>query len=343
MPKFSALFIALAILLMQATVAPLVVAATPETSDAFAFNKRLGVGVNLGNALDAPKEGDWGVTLDSKYFALIKQGGFSHVRIPVRWETHCQEVAPYSIDAAFMDRVDWAVRQASANGLAVVLNMHHHEAFEKDPDGQKLRYLAMWKQIAEHFKSAPQTVAFELYNEPAKSFSDSKWNLFAADALHVVRQSNPGRTVVIGPVNWNSIDALKGLVLPADNNLIVTVHYYSPFHFTHQGAEWIGAESNAWLGRKWTAAPDEESQIAVDFLKAKAYGLDHHVPIYLGEFGAYSKADMESRALWTEAVRKQAASDGFSCSYWEFCSGFGIYDAAAKQWRKPLIDALISK
>lgn len=33
--------------------------------DPFAQNARLGRGMNLGNALEAPKEGDWGVTLKS--------------------------------------------------------------------------------------------------------------------------------------------------------------------------------------------------------------------------------------------------------------------------------------
>ena len=35
-----------------------------EAPDAGAANKKLGRGINLGNALEAPKEGEWGVTLD---------------------------------------------------------------------------------------------------------------------------------------------------------------------------------------------------------------------------------------------------------------------------------------
>ena len=27
--------------------------------------------------------------------------------------------------------------------------------------------------------------------------------------------------------------------------------------------------------------------------------------------------------------------------YWEFCSGFGVYDAAAERWVQPLKDALL--
>ena len=33
--------------------------------DTFDYNRRLGQAVNLGNALEAPHEGDWGLTLKS--------------------------------------------------------------------------------------------------------------------------------------------------------------------------------------------------------------------------------------------------------------------------------------
>ena len=63
--------------------------------------------------------------------------------------------------------------------------------------------------------------------------------------------------------------------------------------------------------------------------------------VFLGEFGAYEKADMTSRAKWTAAVVKEAESRGFSWAYWEFGAGFGAYDRQAKTWREPLMKALI--
>ncbi len=41
-------------------------------------------GINLGNALDAPQEGAWGVTLEEKHFAMAKAAGLDHIRLPVR-------------------------------------------------------------------------------------------------------------------------------------------------------------------------------------------------------------------------------------------------------------------
>src|SRR5438094_3837977 len=94
--------------------------------DAFYFNRLLGRGINLGNALEAPKEGDWGVTLKAEYFKAIKEAGFQTVRLPVKWSAHAKAEAPYTIDAKFAERVDWAVDQALANKLNIVVNVHHY-------------------------------------------------------------------------------------------------------------------------------------------------------------------------------------------------------------------------
>src|SRR5262245_45593506 len=49
---------------------------------------RLGRGMNLGNALEAPQEGEWGVRLRAEYFSAIKKAGFTTIRLPVRWSAH---------------------------------------------------------------------------------------------------------------------------------------------------------------------------------------------------------------------------------------------------------------
>src|SRR5450432_972367 len=65
-------------------------------------------GMNLGNGLDAPTEGEWGVRLSENHFKYIAEAGFDHVRLPARFSGHALDSAPYTIDSAFFDRVDWA-------------------------------------------------------------------------------------------------------------------------------------------------------------------------------------------------------------------------------------------
>ena len=85
----------------------------------------------------------------------------------------------------------------------------------------------------------------------------------------------------------------------------------------------------------------EEITIARGFDRAVRWGEENDRPVYLGEFGAYSKADMESRVLWTATVARLAEERGMSWAYWEFCSGFGAYDAGKGAWREELLEALI--
>ena len=301
-----------------------------------------GRGVNLGNALEAPKEGDWGVVLKESYFEKIAAAGFDSVRIPVRWSTHADKSPPYRIEQKFFDRVDWAIDQALKRHLIPVVNMHHYEEIFKDPDRHGERFLAMWRQIAEHYKDYPPQLAFELLNEPQDKLTSEKWNRLLSRTIGVIRPSNPQRQIVIGPVGWNGIGDLPTLELPEDDrHLVVTVHYYSPFQFTHQGAEWAGPEAQKWLGNKWTGTTSERQAVMLDLDKAITWAVEHRRPIYLGEFGSYNKADMESRARWTAFLADEAAKRKMGTAYWEFCSTFGLFDPQKNQWIEPLKKALL--
>jgi hypothetical protein len=48
-----------------------------------------------------------------------------------------------------------------------------------------------------------------------------------------------------------------------------------------------------------------------------------------------------SRTRWTDFVAREAERRGFAWAYWEFCSGFGVYDWDAGQWKNELLDALL--
>ena len=298
-------------------------------------------GVNMGNMLEAPNEGEWGLYVEEEYFEAIKATGFDFVRLPVRWNTHAVESTPYSIDPAFFARVDEIVSWALESDLTIIIDFHHYEEMMWDPWGNKDRYLGIWKQIAEHYRDAPQNVLFELLNEPNDQLNAALWNEYSHDALTVVRETNPTRDVIIGPVNWNAYDWVSTLDLPEDEYLIATFHYYLPFEFTHQGAEWVEDESNAWLGTTWDAAEEQKAEIARNFDSVAEWAKRDNVRILLGEFGAYSKAPQESRIRWTSFVAREAERHGFAWAYWEFGSGFGVYDPIAASWREDLLNSLI--
>jgi endoglucanase len=313
-----------------------------DRSDVFATNKALGRGMNLGNALEAPNEGDWGLTLEAGFFKLIKEAGFQTVRVPVKWSAHASATAPYTIEPKFFARIDWALDQAAANGLNVVLNVHHYSEMDDDPATHLPRLIRIWEQVAGRYQGRPASVVFEMLNEPHGKLIEQKWNDTIPAVLKAIRATNPTRPVIVGPAFWNAIWALTKLTLPDDPNLILTIHYYDPLEFTHQGAPWGDPKIRAISGRKWSGTDAELKELRDRFDQAAAWAKKNNRPVFLGEFGAFEKADIDSRARWTAAIVREAEARGFSWAYWEFAAGFGAYDRSTKTWRAPLLKALTS-
>lgn len=263
-------------------------------------------------------------------------------RYGYRFDGRHETTPPYAIDKTFFDRVDWAIEQAHARNLVVILNLHHYRVFSTSPKEHKERFLALWKQLAEHYRNHPGTLYFEILNEPGHSLTADLWNTYAAEAIRIIRKTNPSRAIVVGPAQFNNLAQLKNLKLPReDKNLIVTFHYYSPFKFTHQGASWAGARSHEWIGTTWSGTGKEKRAIAADLDLASEWAEANGFPLFMGEFGSYEKGDIQSRAAWTAFVRSEAEKRNISWSYWEFGAGFGLYDPARKTWRTPLRDALL--
>jgi endoglucanase len=310
---------------------------------AFKMNERLGRGINMGNCFEAPAETDWGNPWKPEYFRIMSNLGIKHVRIPIRWEPAARSslAAPYTINQAFLTRIKQVVDTALKYKLHAIINMHHHDSLFANPDKQKARFLAQWNQIASYFKNYPDSLLFEVLNEPNGNLTAAKWNSFFSEALAEIRKSNPTRCVVLGIAEWGGLSGLTALQIPPDENLILTIHYYNPFKFTHQGAEWTGTESQSWLGTKWNDTEAERQTVENEFRYAMQFSQDLHIPIHVGEFGAYSKADLASRVRWTTFLSRWFEQQKFSWAYWEFSAGFGIYDPATKQLLTPLVDALL--
>jgi endoglucanase len=200
--------------------------------------------------------------------------------------------------------------------------------------------LDFWKQIVQRFKDAPDNVVFEILNEPNGKLTPELWNQYLKEALAVIRETNPTRTVIVGSPFWNTIDNLNLLDIPKDDrNIVVTVHYYEPLRFTHQGAPWAG-DLVKLSGITW-GSDEDKKRVETNFAKAQAWSKANDRPILLGEFGAYDKGDIESRVRYTSFVARTAESLGWAWTYWQFDSDFVVYDIDKDQWNEPIHKALI--
>src|SRR5512147_2549931 len=106
---------------------------TPEPTSISGTAVPLQRGINLGNMLEAPKEGDWGLYVHENYFDLIKEAGFDFVRLPVRWFAHTERIGyddgdrGYKIKPTFFARVDEIVSWALERNLKIIIDLHHYD------------------------------------------------------------------------------------------------------------------------------------------------------------------------------------------------------------------------
>jgi endoglucanase len=274
-----------------------------------------------------------------EHFAKIKAAGFSTVRV-VLFAFRALD-AQNRLDPKWLNRLDWVVATARKHGLTVIIDEHDFDDCSKDVAACMPKLKAVWTQLAERYRNEPNTVVFELLNEPHGQFDAATWNASFPQVLAVMRKTNPTRNVIIGGVRWNSRDTLKELKLPADDkHIIATFHYYDPFPFTHQGASWAEEPIRSTLGIRF-GKPAEIAQVDKDFAAVKAWSEASGRPVFLGEFGAYDKATMADRVLWTSTVARTAEKYGFAWGYWQFSSDFVLYDFKKNDFVRPILKALV--
>ena len=273
-----------------------------------------------------------------RHFKIIKDGGFSTVRINLYGFRQMDE--KLELARRWYAILDGLVGEALKQNLNVVLDEHDYERCTDDTALCRRQLLAFWTQVAERYKQAPDKVIFEILNEPNRAM-DEKWNALHAEALALIRKTNPTRNVIIGPAFWNNISWLPKLELPAnDRHIIVTVHYYEPHTFTHQGATWGDPEWRNLSGIRW-GAPADYAKLDENFDKAQAWAKQNDRPILLGEFGAYDKAPQEDRIKYTAAVARAAEKRGWAWTYWQFDSNFVVYLIDEDRWNEPIHRALV--
>lgn len=289
----------------------------------------IGRGINLGGALDR-RDGRRGWEV-REHLGAIAGAGFDSVRLPVRW----------SGGDGLLDTVAGVVEEAWASGLAVVLTNHHDDESIADPSGAAPRLVERWRGIAERFAGAEGALAFELLNEPRAPMGAGDWNALLPVVLAAVREVDAERWIVAGGWDMSSVGGLLGLEPPADERLVATVHYYEPFEFTHQGADWEPG-SEAWLGTRWGSAADHEA-VTADLESAAAWAEARGVPLYFGEFGAVTAADRESRLRWTAWVRSELERLGLPWAYWDLATDFAVYDLERGAWDEELLAALLGR
>lgn len=330
-----------------------------DYSPAIRMNTLLGKGINFGNSWDAGRSNAdvntvydylddyWSNPIQDEWFTVVKTAGFNSIRLPVRWNQTAENVAPYTLQAARVAGVKEDIRIANSLGMPVIINVHHYLELYADPTGQEAKFFGIWRQIAEEFKDfSNDSLVFEILNE-SRDASDDYLNVFIDSVYHIIRATNPDRTIMVNPGNWGKFEEMEKLVLPSDGNMIISGHYYDPFGFTHQGHD--GRECGIlWDSTNQTAlttmVSDFKSYIAL--AKKLFPGINGtHIPLNVGEFGVSSlcsEVPDANRGSYLKNILEVAEGLGFSWHYWAFTgANFDAYNKAANAWYPEILEALI--
>ncbi|MEL7453365.1 MAG: glycoside hydrolase family 5 protein, partial [Pseudomonadota bacterium] len=294
--------------------------------------------INLGGALEAPREGDWGYTVRERDLHRIAQAGFDTIRLPVAWSQHTMRTSPYLIDRRLLARTDAIISAALDAGLNVILDVHHYFQLMKQPDAHEARLDAIWRQLSDHYEGWPDGLIFEFLNEPHSRMNTTRVDAMNARLLRMVRARHPDRWVIMGGAGWGKLDGLLQARIPFDERAITTFHYYDPFEFTHQGADF---DKNAPpKGQKWGTEVHRQ-RLENTMSRARAFRDRVGMPVFLGEFGVYGEVPLVDRAKWTRAVREAAEASGIGWCYFDWGTSFRLYDLERERWLMSMRHALL--
>ncbi|MFC7290683.1 glycoside hydrolase family 5 protein [Hirschia litorea] len=297
--------------------------------------------INMGNALEAENEGDWGYTIEDKHLKVIADAQFDAIRVPIKWSAHAGKNYPYTIDATFFERTDHVIDTAIAQGLTVIIDVHHYTEFNESPADHTERLKEIWKQISERYANHSEKLVFEIFNEGSGQATPKILDALNADLVKTIRQKNPDRRIILATGLYGGLDGMLAGTPPIDDKIMASFHYYEPYCFTHQLAA-FAAESTAHCpaGPLTFGEEEQKAKVRDDIAAAAAYGQKHNIPVFMGEFGVFGGVPINQRKIWTEFIRQEAEDAQISWCNWDFAAAFNAYDNNRDKWLPDILEAL---
>jgi endoglucanase len=332
-------------------------------SDAARRAATMGIGMNLSyldNFWLGKKEkhySDFAKSSDAakreKMLADIAKAGFKTVRIPICFGAWASLDEPYHWEnEQGLEFADNFVKWARQDNLNVIVDLHHTEFDGKMADAATTeRIVWLWTQIAQRYKNTdPEHVFFEIRNEP-HDIKPEVWRAQAEAIIAAIRKIDSRHTLIVGFHDWNSRQALIDSKPFDDNNIIYTFHYYDPFVFTHQGATWTvkgmadthpvpfpgkpsdikvadSAKGN-WVEAQINNYGDDSraEKMFADLKAARDWSDKNNVPIFLGEFGSFSKyPTLQDRCRHAAVVYSALGRLNIPNTWWEWDGSFNMFE-----------------
>ncbi|MFO7671962.1 MAG: cellulase family glycosylhydrolase [Bacteroidales bacterium] len=288
---------------------------------------QMGRGINLGNTLEPPMEGDWNnPKAQESYFDAYTEAGFKTVRIPVTWDKHTGTTAPYTVDAAWLNRVEEVVDWGLNRDMFVIINAHHEDWLKEDfgnPDVRE-RFDSIWSQVSVHFRGKSEKLFFEMLNEPRTSDHEGLTQLQIDEAnsrlLGIIRKDHPARIVVYSGKGWAGSGDMMAAAVPDDPYIMAYFHSYDPWNFA-------GESQGTW------GTTADRNAIYSKFSQVRSWADQNQVEVLLGEFGAMWDCDYNSRMLHYATYVRGCLANHFAFTVWDDGGWFEVLHRSDHTWQ----------
>jgi endoglucanase len=241
------------------------------------------------------------VTADDIRF--IKAAGFNTVRVPLNWRLF---VEPADDGNPAHDRfagqgwmlLDRLVQWCRDSGLRVIIDLHAAPGGQTgvnhdDGPGFPLTFyvpryrtltIALWQQLAAHYRDETTVLGYDLLNEPISPYSDEAYldprlEPFYRDIAAAIRSVDVHHVLLLAGAQWSTNFAVFGR--PFDSNTVYTYHKF----WAHPTRDSVQSYLN--FGNRW------------------------NVPVLIGETGELSDA-------WNVSFRELNEKFGIGWCFWTY-------------------------
>ena len=237
---------------------------------------------------------------------FIAKAGFNTVRVPLHFNLFMREEAPFNAVGegkivfdgpgwALLDRVIGWSRDA---GLKVIIDLHaapggqtgvNHDDGTGFPlvfyvNRERMRTIALWREIARRYRDDPAILGYELLNEPISTYNDEdllnpRLEPFYQEVVAAIRAVDPHHIIILAGAQWDQNFRVFGP--PFASNLAYVYHKF------------------------WSATGRDAVH---DYI---AFSLRNRAPVLLGESG-------EATNRWNRDFRLLNERHGFGWLFWTY-------------------------
>lgn len=299
----------------------------------------------------------------------IAEWSFDHVRLPVDYNL-VQNSDGQFIHSGFA-YIDKCIEWCGKYNLNMILDLHKTAGFSFD-DGEGENgffynefmissFYSLWAEFTIRYSKYSNRLAFELLNEIVDECDNEPWQKIAEKAVKIIRVHAPEIKILIGSYYNNSVQTVKHIAMPFDENIIYNFHCYEPLLFTHQGAYWVKnmpadfrmnypVSKEEFLAKSEMLPNIDTFEWAVSehgfnteyfenlFHEAIKTAEERDVMLYCGEYGVIELADQQSAVNWYRDIHSVLEKYCIGRAIWCYKGkDFGILDGRLNVVREDII------